>query len=499
MKPVDRFVAPPVDRYEEALKKAEVEAKKLPTLKEGARGADVIDVQKKLQNIGVDPGPVDGKFGPRTESAVKDFQRKKDLKPTGVVNAETAKELYKADAKHDHVFIEGERSASVGTAERRLRRLGYDVGKADGYFDANTREAVQAFRKDEGLKSNGSLTSKVRGQLRSEAGDLRHDAVLHRVKETKGQERLDDATTKRIESGDGLSVGARGRVIENVQQRLARAGFDPGHVDGVFDERTAGALKAFQRHAGLNDTGVVNGASWKKLDGTLLQGNGPTAPAQRLNEQSGAVKRSEKMLKELGFNPGNIDGAFNKATQKAVEAFQKKHDKLDVNGRVSSDDFKAMQNAIEAKSGHGPLSGSAKKQMANLVRVAQSMSGGQSPGGYCLGAVQDMLEQVSYGKAGHGAVQRFPYARNYAEFMNEGKRYEDYGLRKLDIDNPYDAPPGSIIVVRPGTPGTSHPTAGDIVVKGYGDTFYNDGEMGYGGSGNFPPGNDYVLGIYAPR
>src|SRR5207247_567912 len=79
-----------------------------------------------------------------------------------------------------------------------------------------------------------------------------------------------------------------------------------------------------------------------------------------------------------------------------------------------------------------------------------------------------------------------------------GKRYAKLGLKKLNLTNPYKAPPGAIIVVRAGTPGTHHPFAGDIVVKGPGNHFYNDGEMGYGGSQNFPPGNRHVLGIYVP-
>ena len=136
--------------------------------------------------------------------------------------------------------------------------------------------------------------------------------------------------------------------------------------------------------------------------------------------------------------------------------------------------------------------------MANLARVAQSYAGGRAPGGWCLKKVEDYLDQVSYGGIGHGNIPRFPYAHDFADYLNSGDRYRSLGLRKLDITNPYDAPPGSIVVVRAGTPGTHNPVAGDIVVKGYGDHFYNDGEMGYGGPQNFPPGNDYVLGVYEP-
>jgi len=35
-------------------------------------------------------------------------------------------------------------------------------------------------------------------------------------------------------------------------------------------------------------------------------------------------------------------------------------------------------------------------------------------------------------------------------------------------------------------------------VRGHGSHLYNDGEMSYGGPGNFPPGNNYVLGVYVP-
>lgn len=36
----------------------------------------VRDAQKLLEDVGIDPGPIDGKFGPKTERAVREFQRK---------------------------------------------------------------------------------------------------------------------------------------------------------------------------------------------------------------------------------------------------------------------------------------------------------------------------------------------------------------------------------------------------------------------------------------
>ena len=61
-------------------------------------------------------------------------------------------------------------------------------------------------------------------------------------------------------------------------------------------------------------------------------------------------------------------------------------------------------------------------------------------------------------------------------------------------NSPFNADPGSIVVVAAGAPGTSNPTAGDITVKGDGDAFYNGGEMSYGSAADFP--TKYTLGIF---
>merc|ERR1711981_1351917 len=89
----------------------------------------------------------------------------------------------------------------------------------------------------------------------------------------------------------------------------------------------------------------------------------------------------------------------------------------------------------------------------------------------------------------------------FADYLNTGSNAAALNMKNIQSsvsNNPYDAPAGSIVVVRAGTPGTANPTAGDIAVKGSGSDFWNGGAMGYGGSGNFPASNTYVLGIYVP-
>ena len=80
--------------------------------------------------------------------------------------------------------------------------------------------------------------------------------------------------------------------------------------------------------------------------------------------------------------------------------------------------------------------------------------------------------------------------------MVNSKGPEAFGLARLSVANPYDAPEGALIVVSPGSPGTRHATAGDITVRGPGDHFYNDGEMKYGGRGAWPHKTGRILGVY---
>lgn len=59
------------------------------SLRRGARGDAVVELQRALARAGVDPGDVDGKFGPDTERAVRAFQRANGLEVDGVVGRNT--------------------------------------------------------------------------------------------------------------------------------------------------------------------------------------------------------------------------------------------------------------------------------------------------------------------------------------------------------------------------------------------------------------------------
>lgn len=59
------------------------------TLRRGESSSDVRELQQALAREGFDPGDVDGKFGPKTERAVRAFQRANGLEVDGVVGTRT--------------------------------------------------------------------------------------------------------------------------------------------------------------------------------------------------------------------------------------------------------------------------------------------------------------------------------------------------------------------------------------------------------------------------
>lgn len=63
----------------------------------GSIGADVKEVQSLLAAQGFDPGPIDGVFGPTTDTAVRAFQSAQRLVVDGVVGPQTLNALYSGE------------------------------------------------------------------------------------------------------------------------------------------------------------------------------------------------------------------------------------------------------------------------------------------------------------------------------------------------------------------------------------------------------------------
>ncbi len=135
---------------------------------------------------------------------------------------------------------------SVSDAQRYLKVVGYDVGRVDGILGSETRAALTAFATDEGLPGGGEITPELSHRLERRAllGD--------------GSESL----------GEALAAVAGAELLPSVstaQRRLIALGYKPGPVDGIMGPRTAAALRAFQRDAGLPVTGRLTRETAERL------------------------------------------------------------------------------------------------------------------------------------------------------------------------------------------------------------------------------------------
>jgi DNA invertase Pin-like site-specific DNA recombinase len=112
---VKMAAAAPLDRGD-GFGNQETEARRVRTL------------QDALKRLGWRPGPVDGLFGPRTESALLAFQAATGLSTDGVAGPGTWRALG--------------RSLGVRTLQVRLRRAGMRPGPVDGLYGPRTAAAV---------------------------------------------------------------------------------------------------------------------------------------------------------------------------------------------------------------------------------------------------------------------------------------------------------------------------------------------------------------------
>lgn len=158
--------------------------------------------------------------------------------PSPTATPDTSKTL-KAGAEGDDVKSLNERLASLGY-------LAED--KVSDKFSADTKKAVQAFQKANGLTSDGICGSKT---LEAIYGD--------------------DAIKAKTQSGDGsgeyktLKLKDRSDDVKKMQTRLKELGYNVSQATGYFGTETEKAVKDFQTKNSLTADGIAGEGTQKLL------------------------------------------------------------------------------------------------------------------------------------------------------------------------------------------------------------------------------------------
>ena len=140
------------------------------------------DIQRELSRRGLYDGPVDGVLGPKTDSAMRDFETSAKLKPTGEPTEELLRAIQRAPLKQeaaaapkpitrpDPIADLIAPSARVTAVQRALNDFGYGPVKATGQYGAETISAIQKFERDRKLPVTGQISPRLMRELSALTG-----------------------------------------------------------------------------------------------------------------------------------------------------------------------------------------------------------------------------------------------------------------------------------------------------------------------------------------
>jgi N-acetylmuramoyl-L-alanine amidase len=127
----------------------------------GDAGPEVADIQQRLTGLGtrISADEAEGRFGPSTDAAVREFQARRNLRVDGLVGPDTWGQLVEAGWEFGdrtlYLRSPSFRGDDVRALQRNLNALGFDAGREDGFFGNVTEAAVRQFQRNIGHDPDG--------------------------------------------------------------------------------------------------------------------------------------------------------------------------------------------------------------------------------------------------------------------------------------------------------------------------------------------------------
>lgn len=256
----------------------------------GQAGADVLHAEQRLAALGYRTGKVDGVFSEKTAQAVKALRAddpeladgRGALDRTVWQNLQQAYQSQVVNGGRRREQSPGDQGKAVRQAERQLDRLGYDVGKVDGQYDAATAAAVAQFQRRNELDVTGRIDDRTAKTI-DKAGPSPHASRKEWfISQYRGTyNRNEDVGDKngncgptsvamiacafgkrdiRKHKADGLIEEARRRIGQSQNERSGTT------ISGLRQ-----ALKSYGLHATL-DQGKPTADTLKRMKADLAEG-----------------------------------------------------------------------------------------------------------------------------------------------------------------------------------------------------------------------------------
>lgn len=134
----------------------------------GDTGPTVAEIRRKLVILGLLPDPGDALIDPEEavfdaacDRAVRHFQQQRGLNVDGLVGRETSEALEEArwrlgDRVLSHQVSRLLRGDDVAALQRRLLDMGFNCGRVDGIFGAETAQALRELQRSLGVNPDGT-------------------------------------------------------------------------------------------------------------------------------------------------------------------------------------------------------------------------------------------------------------------------------------------------------------------------------------------------------
>ena len=261
----------------------------------------------------------------------------------------------------------GSTGNDVKSVQVRLNRISANfpaipkIRDVNGIFGSGTEQAVREFQRIFDLQQDGIV------------GRATWYAIQRIYNGVKKLSELDSEglTVEEIsrQFPTELSVGSRGDGVRVVQYLLSYVAlFDslvpPIAVDGIYGDKTAAAVRAFQGTVGLPETGVVDEATYSALYDTYRGYIGSIPDSQfvgvarpypgfvitegQSNEYVTALQQYLSVISETFPEVPSVavDGVFGPATREAVIAFQNRFG-LTPDGNVGLGTWEAIASLYE--------------------------------------------------------------------------------------------------------------------------------------------------------
>ena len=169
------------------------------SLKKGASGEAVKELQTRLKELGYYTSFVDGDYGDRTVTAVKAFQKNNGLTQDGVAGDATLKAMKAEDAimangkafnalNTSQTLQKGDSGVQVKALQKRLKELGYYDRVIDGDYGLATATAVSDFQRANKLTVTGKANPTTLKKLISTSAVSKDEAEKDQNQGSSGEE-----------------------------------------------------------------------------------------------------------------------------------------------------------------------------------------------------------------------------------------------------------------------------------------------------------------------